>query len=210
MLDQSGANTPSNDDLAEWMRQVRTQKRKCDEENGVLRNIYKRAKAEGANVKAMRAAIAATKLDPDEVKQNHRDQIRYEGILHIELHQSDIFTDFDLSVTEKTAHQDDMWDAEDKGYRAGRHGVKVEDCPYLAGTELHVRWLSEWNKGQAAIARELGPNVKMADPSRKRAAGRPGRQSSMAVDSKKTPPPYVPGAVRRGRRKANGGAVAAN
>jgi ribosome modulation factor len=166
-LDQTQSSA-SNDSAAEWMRLYRTQRRKCDEEQGVLRNIVKRAKTDGMNTKAMIAAIAATKLDPEVVAADLRDEIRYMTIVRIPIHQAELFDGWDETVTQKTTQQDDLWDAEDAGYRAGRHGAAVEECKYLPGTELHVHWLEHWHKGQAAIARELGQDVKQADAAKAR------------------------------------------
>src|ERR1700733_3106616 len=213
-LDQAGSNTAGNDSAVNWMRQYRTQKRLCDEANGVLRNILKRAKSDGMDTKAMINAVKATKLNPDEVVAGLRNEITYLGLLHVKMTQSDIFENFDLTVTEKTEREDDLWDAEDAGYKAGRHGVKVEACPYTAGTEHHVHWREFGHKGQHAIAAELGPDVKMANPARGR--GRPRKNAApepepadpnqqdlgLASDD----PPYVPSApaIKATRRRGKG------
>lgn len=210
-LDNAGSNTASNDAAADWMRQLRQQKRKCDEENGVLRNIVKRAKADGQNTKSMLNAIKATKLDPDVVAADLRDQIRYMAIIHIPLTQAELFDGWDGTVTEKTAREDDLWDADDKGYHAGRHGVPISDAPYEAGTERHVHWMVAWKKGQAAIARELGPDVTQASTERAR-PGRKARQPRLAMTND-TPASRVEAqaAVRKPRvprAKRNGAASA--
>lgn len=217
MAKKPGSNALSNDEQAEIMRQYRQQKRVCESENGVLRSIVKRAKTGGMNTKAMIAAVNATKIDPDEVADNLRDQIHLMSVLRVPITMEQLFADFDASVTDKTRREDDLWDAEDKGYRAGRHGVKVEECPYDAGTELHVHWMQEWNKGQAAIARELGPDVKMASTSRKRPssedqpalAGVAGTEAEVKpqvkAPRKRAPRAYVPGASRK---RGNGASVA--
>jgi ribosome modulation factor len=201
-LDQSGSNTATNDSAADWMRQYRVQKRLCEEANGVLRSLIKRAKSDGINTKAMIEAVKASKLDPEVVAADLRDQIRYMGIIHVPMTQASLFDDYNVEVSTQTAHADDLWDADDNGYRAGRHGARIEDCPYDPGTELHVHWLQAWHKGQAAIARELGPDVKPASASktRKRSA-----QPRLAVSNEAA---YVPASAKRStrRRKAEGGA----
>lgn len=171
-LDQSGSNTATADIAASWMRQYRQQKRRCDEENGILRNVLKRAKADGINTKSMVAAVKAANLDHDEVKMGLRDEIFYLGVLHVEMTQSDIFESYDPTTSSATQHDDDLWDSGTKGYRAGRTGVPAEDCPFDPGTERHVEWLSEWHKGKAAVARELGEDTKIASA----AKHRPDRQ----------------------------------
>jgi ribosome modulation factor len=196
-LDQTGSNTASNDSAADWMRQYRVQKRRCDEENGVLRNIVKRAKADGMNTTAMIAAVKATKLEPEVVSADLRDQIRYMGIIHLPMTQASLFEGIDFEVNSSTEHKDDLWTAEDAGYRAGRHGQRIEDCPYQTGTELHVHWVQEWHKGQAAIARELGPDVKVASANKKRKP----RQGKLQGVSE---PAYVPTAARKGKGRPRG------
>jgi ribosome modulation factor len=192
----NGSNTISNDAAVDWMRQVRQQKRKCDEENGVLRNILKRAKADGQNTKSMLNAIKASKLDPAEVAADLREQLRLMALIHMPMTQAELF-DWDAAVTEKTQRADDMWDADDKGYRAGRHGAAIEECPYDPGTELHVTWLASWHKGQAAIARELGPDEKQASTARARP--KRGRQSALPMSNDKPPrKPRTPRAKRNG------------
>jgi ribosome modulation factor len=196
-----GSNTMSNDSAVDWMRQIRQQKRKCAEENGVLRNILKRAKADGQNTKSMLDAIKTTKLDPAEVAANLREQLRLMALIHVPMTQAELFA-WDTAVTEKTQRADDMWDADDKGYRAGRHGAAIEEAPYSPGTELHVSWLAAWHKGQAAIARELGPDEKQASTAR----ARPKRatQPRLAMGSDNPPAqkparkPRVPRAKRNG------------
>jgi ribosome modulation factor len=191
-------NLPSPDVLANWMREYRTQRRKCDEENGVLRNIVKRAKADGVNTKSMIAAVAATKQDPDQVSADTRDTIYYMSVLRIPVSEEAVFSGWQASVTERTRAQDDEWDAQDKGYRAGQAGVPIEDCPYPPGTELHQQWSQFWNRGQAALARTLGPNETQAPttrerPTRKTAAAKPPRKAKAA----KPPRPRGNGRSRR-------------
>jgi len=160
--------TPSNDAALEWMRLYDVQKRKCSEENGVLRNIVKRAKQDGMNVKAMSLTNSARKLDPMQVVAELRDQIRYMTLRSIPMTGDDLFAGWDARITDKTREIDTLFEADEKGYAAGRAGAKIEDAPYQPGTDLHVEWSKSWKLGQAAIARELGPDVKPASTTRER------------------------------------------
>jgi hypothetical protein len=169
MSDISIADTAiSNDADLEWMRQIQTQQRRCDEENGVLRNIFKRAKADGRNVASMRRAIKATKREPGEVIADLRAEIRYMALRRIPLTQAELFAGFDLHLAEKSEHEDDLWSADDAGYRAGWGGVPIDDDPHAAGSEADVHWRAGWHKGQAARARQLGPDATQATASRTR------------------------------------------
>jgi ribosome modulation factor len=180
------------------MRQYDVQRRRCSEENGVLRNIVKRAKADGTNVKAMSATYSARKLDPQQVVADMRDTIRYMNLRRIPMVAEDLFAGWDTRVTDKTREIDTLFEAEAAGYAAGRAGAKIEDCTYQAGTDLHVEWVRSWKLGQAAIARELGPDVKQASTARQRPAGRQTRIPG-------TEPVQRPPAKARGRRKKAGG-----
>lgn len=210
--EQRGSNAPSNDLSADWLRQIRQQARKCDEETGVLRNLYKRAKSDGMNVGSMRQAIKSAKLDRDEVATDLSDQLRYMSILRVPISAEEIF-DWDAAVTEQTARADDMWDASDKGYHAGRHGVPTADSPYEPGTELFVSWLAAWREGQAAIAREMGKDVEpvTADRSRpQRTEPAPAPESEAEEDDQGgvVPTPLAARAKRGRGRGRQAGATA--
>lgn len=202
-IDNSQATNSSNDASLEWMRAYQTQKRRCDEENGVLRNICKRAKADGTNVKAMILTVNLTKLDPSVVRQDIRDQLRYMGLRNLPVSATDLFDGLDLTVTDKTRAANDIWTAEQAGYVAGRRGEKIEASPYPAGSELFVAWQQWWTKGQAAIAREMGPDAKVASTARER----PSRAKQAALPGVPVPPKAPRKAAAR---KANGGVPRAN
>jgi hypothetical protein len=183
----------------EWMRKVQSQQRLCDEANGVLRNIYKQAKANGEDPPTMRRAIRATKLTPEEAVTNTRNLVYYMALRNIPVTQDALFADLDVGVTESTKHADDRWDAEDKGYRAGRMGLKIEDSPYTAGTEFFVAWEEHWRKGQASIAHEMSPDEKLADTSRARP--RRATQTELPGTEAAKPPRKKAARKKAGRRK---------
>lgn len=179
MAERKTTNGPSDDDISEFIRTYRTQRRATDEANGVLRSIVKRAKSAGVNTKEMIAAVMATKLDPEVVAADMRDRIRYLALVRMPITQVDLFEGLVLNdVTSKTAAEDDVWTAQEAGYRAGRHGVRVDESPYMPGTEAFVEWQSWWLKGQTAIAKELGDNAEQADAGR----ARPKRTQEAMVD----------------------------
>jgi hypothetical protein len=224
MVARSGSNSAaSNDTAADYMRQYRTQKRLCEEANGTLRSLIKKAKSDGVNTRSMIEAVKATKLDPDVVTTDLRDQLRYMSIIHVPMTQAALF-DWSDDVSEHTTRQDDEWDAQDKGYKAGRSGMRIDDVPYEPGTELHVMWREYWHKGQAAIAHELGPDVVPIGASRKRPKrGGEADAPTLVLNSDteeadeteseapakrgRKPRAYVPGA---GRKRGNGSSASAN
>jgi len=158
----------SNDVVLDYLRQYSIQKRECESAQGVLRNIVKRAKADGINVKALTDAHRALKLDPGEVSAHLREFIRIVNLRNGGAIERDELFDWDTDVAPATRHADDIWDAENAGYIAGRNGVDIRECLYDPGSEQHAAWLREHQKGQAAIAREMGPGVERAPGGRSR------------------------------------------
>jgi ribosome modulation factor len=208
----------SNDAVLALMREYATQKRVCSEANGSLRNILKRGKKDGINVKSLIAACEATKQEPDVVIRDLADTIRYMSLRQIQVSRETLFDGWDTEITQKSRAADDIWTAGERGYRAGRDGQKVEDSPYLPGTEYHAEWLRNWGQGQAAIARELGPDAKIASTSRQRPAGRgqqtriPGTEPKQTAPRKRASPRKRAGKLGGTRRKrgaiGNGAAAA--
>jgi ribosome modulation factor len=198
----------------EWRRKIQSQQRLVAEANGVLRSMYKSAKSDGENVKELRAAIIATKLTPEEAVASMRDRVYYMALCNLPVTQEALFADLDLVVTERTQHEDDIWDAQDKGYKAGRLGQKIEECPYKAGTELFVAWDEHWRKGQASIAREMSDGATQADASRARPdRSAQGEMPEMPKSPRKAAPVKKAAAKKKAarrktpnRRGANGGA----
>jgi len=159
---------PSNDVVAEFIRAYRTQKRVVSSENGALRNIVRLGKRDGIDTKAAIRTANALQQDPEEVRVEMRHTIHYMNIASLPVSQIDLFAGWQPDVTDKTKTATDLWDVEEAGYQAGRHGGKIDDNPYPPGSEFFVHWREWWHKGQAAIARELGPDVTPAPSVRSR------------------------------------------
>lgn len=208
----------------DWLRQLMAADRLCEEQLAARRNLLKRMKAAGENTVAARKAIRLAKLSHENAIGDTRDLVYYMALRNIPVHQDDLFA-FDTAVNERTRHEDDIWDIQEKGYNAGRLGVRIEENPYPAGQQSHVEWQSWWHKGQEALARILGPDTKPADPSRKRPRQTrlPGtehrqrkpateRAETAALAAEVTPEPAPVKQMRRkaearkksARRKANG------
>lgn len=194
-----------NDASLGWMRDVQLQQRRGEEENGSLRNLYKRAKAAGENVDAMRRAIRKLRSrSPEEIISDLADEIRYLRLRKVEVTAQSLFDGMDLSMSDKSRQADDAWTAGDKGYRDGRQGVKIDESPYPAGSELFAAWEENWRAGQAAIARELGPDAKAASASRQR----PNRTAQTEIPGTERVKRAKPaGGTRKApaKRKATGG-----
>jgi ribosome modulation factor len=152
------------------MQQVMAQSRRCHEENSALRLLYKQLKSDGHDVAAMRTAIKYKKLDTDTAVNNIQATIRYSGLLGLPVSPETLFDGIDFAVTERTQANNDIWDAEEGGYQAGRHGIKIDECPYNPGTELFVQWREWWHKGQKAAVMAMGSSTTevRASPGRRR------------------------------------------
>ena len=161
-----------NDQTLRFLREAQKQLFACASEQGVLRNIWKRAKGEGENTRVMRWVIGAMKrASPEEIIAELSEKIRVLQLCRIEVKAPDLFGNMDLTISQQTKQMDDLWDAYQKGYTAGRAGMNVNECPYASdGDEhdLHREWHAAWRAGQAAIARELGPSVEAAPATRRR------------------------------------------
>jgi ribosome modulation factor len=192
MSDHNGGATDG--ECSEALREYRRQKRVCDEDNGVLRSIVKRWKAAGVPIPALIATAKATKRDPDEVVAEFASTVRMMHIARIPVTRESLFPEHaEVHFTEASEHETDMWEAEDRGYRAGRTNVPVDDCPYALGTEAQVMWQQWWHNGQASIARELGENARQADSSRQHPTRDPGTTVEAVEQS------MAGGVSRRGR-----------
>jgi ribosome modulation factor len=191
----------SNDEKLQWARDIRRSQRERDEATGRHRALLKRAKSEGIDLDAMKRAIKALRIEPDEVVTSTRNEIHYMQLLGIGGITSDSIFVGDIEITERTQQEEDLWEADDRGYRAGRNGTRSDECPYDGGTEAHAVWTKSWRKGQASMAVEMGPNAKIASAQREH----PGRteedtrESLPAVISPQAKPGKPP---RRGRSAA--------
>jgi hypothetical protein len=149
----------SNDGSVQGMQEMMAQSRRCHEENTAMARLCKRLAGEGHDIKAMKNAIKYKRLDTQAAVSNLQATLRYSGLLGVPVSPETLFDGLDFTVTEKTQHGSDMWDAEEGGYQSGRHGVKREDNPYTPGDELHVHWDNWWHKGKAALDAATGPNA---------------------------------------------------
>jgi uncharacterized protein (UPF0335 family) len=149
----------SNDGSVAGMQEMMAQTRRCHEENTAMARLCKRLKDEGHDIKAMKSAIKLKRVDTAVAVSTLQATLRYSGLLGVPVSPETLFDGMDFSITEKTQHGSDMWDAEEAGYQSGRHGVKRDDNPYQAGTELYVHWDNWWGKGKAALDAASGPNA---------------------------------------------------
>lgn len=164
------------------------QKRKCEEENGVLRSILKAAKSDGVNNKQLIASHEMSKLEPEVVRQDLHDLIRYLALKNMPTIAQDLFGDLDVVDRPGADETQDAFQADDEGYSAGMGGQTAGDNPKKAGTVEFVSWEQGRVKGAEAKANILGQEGAMADASK----ARPKRAGDAPAAPK--PPPKKPGA----------------
>jgi ribosome modulation factor len=200
----------SNDAILSFMHDYERQSLICDQANGERRRIIKQWKKEGVDTDAGVAACRMRKREPDAVKLYMRGLIRSLVLRHMPVEQTDLFEGWSPEVSETVQRADDVFDAGDKGYRAGRKGVDIAECPYDAGAEQQAVWIQAWHRGQAAIAHELGPDTHLASASRARPRradqgtlpGVAAKAKRKVAAGKKAKPHKGP--IRGRRRRANG------
>jgi ribosome modulation factor len=192
----AGSNV-STETILFYTHELTRSKRKIDEATAAHRLLVKRAKGDGVPTAAVLESVAWSRLEPEERLARLIDRIRVESARYPENGReiTDLLANMDVRVSEKMRYTDTLFDAEQKGYQAGKYAAPVEDCPYPAGSELAATWRKYWHEGQAANALDLGDNARAA--STKRDKPPTAKQRGMVL-------PLEPARKRRGRPPANG------
>jgi hypothetical protein len=201
----------SNDEIQDWGRKIRRAKRALDEENGRYRGVLKAAKSAGIETTEMGRAIVAVNRDSSEVVGSVSTEIHYMQLLGIPgLSPTTVFAR-DVRLTTKSQSEEDGFDAETRGYKAGRSATPIDDNPFEPGSELFVIFRKWWAKGQESIALEMGPGGEVASnrrdlPGRKGAAG-PAAAGEDKPAVKKAAAPRKAGAPRKAAAQKKGAAT---
>ncbi len=123
-----------------------------------VRNAYKRWDKQGVTSSSIKEALRARDLDPDQLMEELRENFAaYDAAGHT-LDQDDLFPDTaPPGMRAKEAQEHIEWEAGEAGWRAGFHGVSIDEAPFPAGSVLHVKWVERWHDGQAAaVERSFG------------------------------------------------------
>ena len=176
------AQSASPDDFLATYRELRSEKRVLDSQNGVVRNIRKRMKAKGIDMAAFAIVEGLLKLEDEEAAMRLRNIGRQLFWLGSSIgKQMDLFGSDDVSgPTETSVLALREQDAEMVGFRSGAAGASIDENPYPAGSPFHVAFVKGWHDGQADLARGLTPKGKAKkaeekpDPIRRRRRSRDG------------------------------------
>ena len=187
------SNVPA-ETILHFTHELSRTKRKLDEASAAHRQMVKRAKGEGVPSEAILESIAWSRMDPADRLKRLSDRIRVETVRYPDSAEdlTDLLAHLDIEVSDKMRFTDVVFDAEQRGYQAGRFAVPVEDNPYQPGTEMHQTWRNFWGQGQAANALSLGDGAKAASTERRK----PGRKEAAPEL------PGVPPASKKAAKKA--------
>lgn len=166
MTSKAGSNRPDKALFRATVRDIVLLTQERESAASAVMHRFKQAKKAGFNTKALQKAIAARQEDPEVVAQEMSDQIEYLHWSGVKIpgFQPDLFADGERptvdGLTEQERAEEERFTAEQKGYATGRAGGHRTDTnPYETGSENHVEFDKGWLRGQAAIAREMGPDA---------------------------------------------------
>lgn len=196
---KAGSNRPDKAQFRATVREIVLLKQEAESAQSAVMHRFKNAKKAGFNLNALRKAIAAREEDPEIVAQEMSDQIEYLWWSGVKVpgFQPDLFADGERptvdGLSEKERAEEDMWQAEQRGYQTGRAGGdRFGANSHPPGSELHVAFDTGYLRGMAAIAREMGPDAGKATKEKNAQAPRSGgrrRKTGNAEDGPPADPP---------------------
>lgn len=162
---------PSKGDVLSADAELLEATRESKEAAARLGTVKKRLKKAGIDVPEM---VALQRLrDQDEATRlaKEANRRRYASWMNIKIEppaeDAGQPEEQEATSTEEAAHREAM--AKDAGYRCGRLGTdRTSSNTFPPGSPLHVAFDLGWLDGQAKIAAEMGPDVTVADSSKKK------------------------------------------
>jgi ribosome modulation factor len=167
MSDLAPTNVP-NETWLEFLREATATKRAIEEASSKHRTVLKRAKAAGCNPKVLAIALAAKTQDPAVVVSEIRDTVRVLNLVNVTMKQTDLFGGWEPTLNAGAAAVQALFDAEERGYAAGKAGAAADENPYELGTEAAQSWGRGWSHGVDAAKARAPEGAAQANASRKR------------------------------------------
>lgn len=134
-------------DLRRGLRAIAEAQKEVNQERGVYRAARKLAKKEGFNLKAFDINWSLEQEDLGQVQQNYADAALYQKVTDSPLAQISMFDS--LLPPEPEQEPPGV-----RGFKAGESGiVNRQDNPFKPGTDEYVDWETQWDAGQAALAK---------------------------------------------------------
>jgi ribosome modulation factor len=186
--------------ILHWTHQLSRSRRSLDEASSAHRTMVKQAKKDGVPTNAILESISWARMDPDERRKRIIDRIRVEAARHAD--DGDRLIDevfrLDRRVADGPRQAATLFEAEQRGYDAGRRGELADSCPYEPGSEAAQTWRNYWHDGNVQHAASLIEGEKLASTRRQRRS--PGRAASRGERSEGE---VVELPRKRGRPKKN-------
>ena len=194
LIDRKGSNAPGRAQFEAAIREIILARQKAETAQAHLRNAFKRADAMGFDTKQIKEVLKMRDRDPVELEQDMAVRKQYAIWMGLPLGaQLEMFTEKETGEAAKAAeadglsdedrHAKEMFEAEQRGYYAGRRGDKLPDGnPFQAGTEAFTEFERGYWRGQEAIAMEMAPK----DAPKKR--GRPPKKAKDGATAEDGPP----------------------
>ena len=162
---------PSKGDVLSADAELMEAKRAFDEAAADFRNVKKRWKKQGVDPGLIASLQKERGQDETERLAREANRRRYASWMNVKIEppaaEGAPEPEQEATSGEELAHREAM--AKNVGYRCGRLGTdRHSGNTYAPGSPLHVAFDRGWLDGQASIAAEMGPDVTLADSSKKK------------------------------------------
>ena len=133
--------------ILQYVAEIDTAEDKLETAKGALRNVRKRAKADGVNLRMLDEIRHAKRRDADEVIQDEQDRLRYAAFLGLDLGTQ---MEMSLDVPAEDVAKREQYDARRDGLSFGRQGHPRTDTPFAhePGSVAYAAWDSGWVEGE--------------------------------------------------------------
>ncbi len=154
--------------IVAFIKEYTLARRKHEEAGGVVKQILKRAKSFGVNPSALTHGYKDAKREPDEIAAEIRDRIHYLSLRNLEIEVEAIFGFAAEPLPQKIEDDQQNFEANDNGYKAGMAGESADANPWPPGTMRHVSWSEGHIDGEAGRIMVLGEEGATADATRRK------------------------------------------
>lgn len=155
------SNGMSPEDFLRHYRAMKEAKRRKVEAAEAFKAARADFKAAGGDLNAFKIVEHLQTLDDADAELRMRETLRYAAWLDLDIGtQTDMFGDgpqVDLTGAVQAQHRE--WQAEQDGYKAGKDGQPIDNCPHAGGSPFFTRWRAGWRDGQAALVSTMKPKA---------------------------------------------------
>ena len=160
----TASNGMNPEDFLTAYREIEETKKAKDEASAAHKAAREKFKAAGGDLNAFKIVKHLQGLDDAEAELRMRETIRYASWLGLEVGtQSDLFSGAPVDLTINVQSQHREWQAEQDGYKAGKAGEPIDNCPHSGGSPLTARWRQGWHDGQTALGMAMKKDGEAAE-----------------------------------------------